>query len=77
MKLLNKVKELITTYENNFNCKMCQKSTNITLKYKTDEVNKLYVECIHYRFEIIIGIDEECLDDYINKPSMLLFIKKF
>lgn len=54
----------------NFNCKKCQKSANIKLKYKIDRVNKLHVERIHFRFEIIIGIDEECLNDYINKLSV-------
>lgn len=40
------------------------------MKYKIDRVNKLHVEWIHFRFEIIIGIDEECLNDYINKLSV-------
>ena len=53
-----------------FSCNKYQKPTNIKLEYRLDGVKKPHFECIHCRFEIIIGIDEECLHDYIKKLSL-------
>ena len=51
----------------NLGCRKCQKPLYIQSRYKIDGVNKLHFECIDCGFEIIMGFDEECLEDYIKK----------